>query len=116
MDRIVFFGSYRFFSIRSDQLERILTQLSVDKVKVKEAKIKLVQSQTKSNYIKLIKEKTVTGRVAFYFFVYHKRLNFVCEEAEETEETEYSGFRPYTNKVKETDTTVIKQFEEDRGF
>ena len=103
-------------SFSQKQLERILTQLGSDKSKVKEAKIKLVPSQTKSNYIKLIEEITATGTVAFYFFVYRKRLNFVCEKAEETEKTEYSGFRAYTNKVKETDTTAIKQFEEDRPF
>jgi hypothetical protein len=94
------------------QLRRTLTQLGVEKTKLKEAEIPLVPTKTKSNFIKLINEITTTGKVAFYFFVYRKRLNFVCEKAKETEKIEYSGFRAYQNAVKVAEIVVIKQYEE----
>ena len=68
-------------SFSQKQLKRILTQIGVDKAKIKEAEIPLVPSKSKNNFIKLINEKTGNGKIAFYFFAYRKRLNFVCEKA-----------------------------------
>ena len=106
-------------SFSQKQLKRIVIQLGVDKAKAEKAEIPLVSSKSKNNLIKLAKEKTLTGKVAFYFFVYRKRLNFICEKADENEELDYTGFRAYKNAIKEADTKIVKQFEEkitDRGF
>ena len=103
-------GINNSFSIK--QLRRISNQLGVEKTKVKEAEIPLVPTRTKSNLIKLINEITTTGQIAFYFFVYRTRLNFICEKAGATEKLDYSGFRAYQNATKESEILVIKQFDE----
>ena len=55
-------------SFSTKQLKRILTQLGVDKAKIKEAETLLVPSRTKLSYIKLIKETATSEKLAFYFF------------------------------------------------
>ena len=106
-------------SFSTKQLKRILTQLGVDKAKIKEAETLLVPSRTKLSYIKLIKETATSEKLAFYFFAYRRRLNFVCEKASETEVVQYSGFRAFQNTVKEADIVTVKENDEkpeERGF